>query len=48
MKILIACEESLKGKLCVLLLPVRTSSKRWQKYILPHAKEIRFLEGRLK
>lgn len=43
-----AYEESLKGKLCVLLLPVRTSSKRWQNYILPYAKEIRFLAGRLK
>ena len=37
-----AFEESKKGKLCVLLLPVRTSSKRWQTY------EIRFLAGRLK
>lgn len=43
-----AYEESKKGKLCVLLLPVRTSSKRWQNYILPYAKEIRFLAGRLK
>ncbi|KKN40572.1 hypothetical protein LCGC14_0732080 [marine sediment metagenome] len=43
-----AWEESRKGKLCVLLLPVRTSSKRWQKYILPYATEIRFLAGRLK
>ena len=43
-----AFEESRKGKLCVLLLPVRTSSKRWQKYILPYATEIRFLAGRLK
>lgn len=37
-----------RGKLCVLLLPVRTSSKRWQKFILPYATEIRFLAGRLK
>lgn len=40
--------ESLKGKICVLLIPARTSTKRWHKYILPYAKEIRFLKGRLK
>ena len=44
-----AYEESLKGKICVLLIPVRTSSIRWQKYILdnPNA-EIRFMPKRFK
>ena len=31
-----------KGKTCVFLIPVRTSTKRWQNIILPHATEIRF------
>lgn len=43
-----AIEESKKGKLCVLLLPVSTSTKLFHKYILPNADEIRFIEGRLK
>ena len=44
-----AFEESNKGKICVLLIPVRTSSKRWQIYILdnPNA-EIRFMNKRFK
>jgi site-specific DNA-methyltransferase (adenine-specific) len=41
-------EESKKGKLCVMLLPVSTSTKLFHKIILPNAKEIRFLEGRVK
>lgn len=43
-----AIEESKKGKLCVLLLPVSTSTKLFHKHILPNADEIRFIEGRLK
>ena len=44
-----AFEESKKGKLCVLLIPVRTSSERWQTYILdnPDA-EIRCMPKRFK
>lgn len=44
-----AYEESQKGKLVVLLIPVRTSSERWQIYILdnPNA-EIRFMPKRFK
>ncbi len=44
-----AFEESKKGKICVLLIPVRTSSKRWQTWILdnPNA-EIRFMPKRFK
>lgn len=41
-------EESKKGKLCVFLLPVSTSTKLFHDYIKPNAKEIRFLKGRVK
>tara|TARA_R110000772_G_scaffold247018_1_gene360766 strand:- start:396 stop:842 length:447 start_codon:yes stop_codon:yes gene_type:complete len=37
-----------KGKNIVLLVPSRTDTKWFHKYILPHAKEIRFVKGRLK
>tara|TARA_R100001463_G_scaffold29063_1_gene66328 strand:+ start:2643 stop:3062 length:420 start_codon:yes stop_codon:yes gene_type:complete len=43
-----AIEESKKGKLCVLLLPVSTSTKLFHDHILPNKKEIRFLRGRVK
>jgi len=44
-----AFEESHKGKLCVLLIPVRTSSIRWQKYILDNSNaDIRFMPKRFK
>lgn len=43
-----AVEMSRKGKLCVLLLPVSTSTKLFHDWIKPNAKEIRFLEGRVK
>jgi phage N-6-adenine-methyltransferase len=43
-----AIEESKKGKLCILLLPVSTSTKLFHDYILPNAKEIRFIKGRIK
>lgn len=46
--VLKAIEESKKGKLCVMLLPVSTSTKLFHKHILPNAKEIRFLEGRVR
>jgi len=42
-----AYEESKQGKLCVMLLPVSTSTKIFHEVILPHG-EIRFLHGRLK
>lgn len=41
-------EESKKGKLCVFLLPVSTSTKVFHELIRPNAKEIRFLKGRVK
>lgn len=43
-----ALEESRKGKTCVLLLPVSTSTKLFHDVILPNAKKIEFLRGRLK
>lgn len=43
-----AVEESKKGKLCVMLLPVSTSTKIFHDVILPNKKEIRFIRGRLK
>lgn len=43
-----AFEESKKGKVCVMLLPVSTSTKLFHEVILPSNPEIRFLKGRLK
>lgn len=42
-----AFDESKKGKLCVMLLPVSTSTKIFHEVIYPCA-EIRFLKGRVK
>ena len=42
-----ALAESRKGKICVLLLPVSTSTKLFHEVIQPNASEIRFLKGRL-
>lgn len=41
-------EESKKGKLCVFLLPVSTSTKLFHEHILPNASKIEFVKGRLK
>ena len=43
-----AIDESKKGKLCVCLLPVSTSTKLFHDWIKPNAKEIRFIIGRIK
>lgn len=43
-----AIEESKQGKICVMLLPVSTSTKLFHEYILPNKKEIRFIKWRLK
>ena len=43
-----AIEYSKKGKVCVMLLPVSTSTALFHDYIQPNAKEIRFLRGRVK
>lgn len=40
--------ESRKGKVCVFLIPVSTSTKLFHDYIKPNAKEIRFVRGRIK
>lgn len=45
--VLKAIEESKKGKLCVMLLPVSTSTKLFHQHILPNAKQIRFLEKKV-
>jgi len=37
-----------KGKLCVALIPVSTSTKLFHDVILPNADDIRFLKGRVK
>ena len=42
-----AVTESKKGKLCVMLLPVSTSTKIFHDYIYNKA-EIRFIKGRVK
>lgn len=42
-----AFEESKKGKLCVMLLPVSTSTKIFHDIIYPNT-EIRFLRGRVR
>lgn len=42
-----ALQESKKGKLCVLLLPVSTSTRLFHNAILPNANEIRFIKGRV-
>lgn len=46
--ILRALQESKKGKVCVLLIPVSTSTRIFHEVIQPNAKEIRFVRGRLK
>lgn len=42
-----AIAESKKGKVCVMLLPVSTSTKLFHDHIKPNAKEIRFVRGRI-
>jgi site-specific DNA-methyltransferase (adenine-specific) len=39
--------EAKKGKTCVFLLPVSTSTKLFHDYILPEKPEIRFVKGRI-
>ena len=46
--VLKAIVESKKGKLCVMLLPVSTSTKLFHDHILPNASDIRFVKGRIK
>ena len=41
------CQENLKGKTVVFLLPSRTDTRWWHDYILK-ADEIRFIRGRLR
>jgi len=41
-------QEMRKGKVCVFLIPVSTSTKLFHKFIKPNATEIEFVEGRIK
>lgn len=43
-----ALEESRKGKICVLLLPVSTSTALFHDVIQPNAKKIEFVRGRIR
>jgi hypothetical protein len=43
-----AIEESKKGKTCVCLIPVSTSTKLFHEYILPNKKQIFFIKKRIK
>ena len=43
-----AIAESRKGKLCVMLIPVSTSTSLFHDYILPNATDIRFIRRRIK
>ena len=42
-----AYNESLKNKICVMLLPARTDTKLFHDFIFKKAREIRFIKGRL-
>lgn len=46
--VLRAVEFKGKGRLCVMLLPVSTSTKLFHDAVLPNADDIRFLRGRVK
>lgn len=41
-------DEWRKGKTVVLLLPSRTGTKWFHRYVLPFASDVRFIRGRLK
>lgn len=43
-----AYQESKKGATVVCLIPARTDTSYWHKFIFPYAKEIMFIKGRLK
>jgi len=43
-----AYNESLKDKICVMLLPARTDTKLFHEFIFKKAHEIRFIKGRLR
>lgn len=43
-----AIEQSKEGKLCVMLLPVSTSTQLFHRLIIPNATTVRFVERRIK
>jgi hypothetical protein len=46
--VLRAINEAKKGKLCVMLLPVSTSTALFHEHILPNASAIEFVKGRIR
>ena len=42
-----AIDQAKKGRLCVMLLPVSTSTALFHDHIQPNAREIRFVRGRI-
>jgi phage N-6-adenine-methyltransferase len=40
--------ESMLGATVVCLLPARTDTQWWHRYVIPYAAEIRFIKGRIK
>jgi phage N-6-adenine-methyltransferase len=42
-----AVAEREQGATVVLLLPARTDTRWWQRFVMPHADEVRFVEGRV-
>lgn len=46
--ILKGIEESKKGKVCVFLIPVSTSTRLFHEHIIPNTSSIRFIKGRIK
>lgn len=43
-----AYEESLKGATVVMLVPARTDTSYWHRYVIETKAEVRFVKGRLK
>jgi hypothetical protein len=43
-----AQQQAKLGKTVVVLMPARTNTRAFHTYVLAHAKEVRFIEGRLK
>jgi site-specific DNA-methyltransferase (adenine-specific) len=41
-------ERAQEAEIAVFLIPARTDTRWFHEIVLPHAKEIRFLKGRLK
>jgi len=42
-----AIDETRRGKTVLMLVPVRTGTRYWQRYVFPYADQIRFLTGKI-